>query len=108
MTDSRTPSELVTEAMADLVQAVDDLHVDLYHDATDPKVWDAAADLAQGAAGLLSEAARRKRETPGDGQEGRYEMDHSAFASIGRNRTLVGRSHGTVPKGRSSLDTMAP
>ncbi|KKM87388.1 hypothetical protein LCGC14_1269400 [marine sediment metagenome] len=60
MTDSRTPSDLVTEAISDLRQALEDLE----HCAAcreHPKVWDVAGDLAQGAAGLLSDAAKMKR-----------------------------------------------
>ena len=59
MTDSRTPSDLVTEAIADLRQVLEDLTDKSQRDG--PEVWDAAGDLAQGAAGLLSDAAKMKR-----------------------------------------------
>ncbi len=64
MTDSRTPSDLVNEAIADLQQALEDLEQDRVCPTCrdDPRVWDAAGDLVQGAAGLLSDAARQRRE----------------------------------------------
>ncbi len=63
MTDLRTPSDLVTEAIADLQQALEDLEQDRVCPTCcgDPSVWDAVGDLVQGAAGLLSDAAKMKR-----------------------------------------------
>ena len=59
MTDSRTPSDLVAEVMDDLSQALEDLTHEDQRD--DPDVWDAIGDVVQGAAGLLSDAAKMKR-----------------------------------------------
>ena len=59
MTDSRTPSDLVKEAIDDLLQALEDLTDESQRD--NPEVWDAVGDVVQGAAGLLSDAARMKR-----------------------------------------------
>ncbi len=53
------PDELAAEAIADVVQALEDL-TDMFG-AENPDVWDAAADLLQGASGLLTDAARAKR-----------------------------------------------
>ena len=60
MTDSRTPSDLVIEVISDLQQSLEDLTHEDQRD--DPNVWDAVGDVVQGAAGLLTDAARLKRE----------------------------------------------
>ncbi len=70
MTDLRTPSDLVTEVIADLEQSLEDLQHEDQRD--DPDVWDAVGDVVQGAAGLLSDAAKMKRGTApiGEATEG--------------------------------------
>ena len=69
MTDSRTPSDLVTEVISDLQQSLEDLTHEDQRD--DPNVWDAVGDVVQGAAGLLSDAAEMKRKSCGPARGGK-------------------------------------
>ncbi len=48
------------QAISDLEQSLEDLKHETQRD--DPDVWDAVGDVVQGAAGLLTDAARRRRE----------------------------------------------
>ncbi len=59
MTDSRTPSDLVAAAISDLRQALEDLTYKWQREK--PQNLFAVSDLVQGAAGLLSDAAKMKR-----------------------------------------------
>lgn len=60
---SRQARELAAEAIADVAQALENL-TDMFA-AENPDAWEAAGDLLQRAAGLLTDAARAKRGLKG-------------------------------------------